>query len=152
MCQLRLWLREIVTHCWTPRPVPTFRTVRDIIRRYFSALRVPLLTVRAVCILVVPEGFEPPDILFRKQTLYPAELRIREMVPLAGFEPATYGLLNRCSTKWAKAALSLDAPRGLEPRLTESKSALLPLEDGAVSKQVYYICFVKHCQIFWMPD
>lgn len=75
MCQLRLWLREIVTHCWTPRPVPTFRTVRDIIRRYFSALRVPLLTGGAVCILVVPEGFEPPDILFRKQTLYPAELK-----------------------------------------------------------------------------
>ena len=27
----------------------------------------------------------------------------------------------------------LDAPLGLEPRLTDSKSALLPLEEGAIN-------------------
>lgn len=37
----------------------------------------------------------------------------------------------------------LDAPQGLEPRLTESKSALLPLEDGATSKQVLLYMFCQ---------
>lgn len=46
----------------------------------------------------------------------------------------------------------LDAPAGFEPTQTESKSVVLPLDDGAVSRYVYYICFSKHCQIFWMPD
>ena len=30
--------------------------------------------------------------------------------------------------------------------------ACCQLHQGATSKYVYYICFVKHCQIFWMPD
>ena len=95
-----------------------------------------------------PWGIRTPDILFRRQALYPAELRIREMVPLAGFEPATYGLLNRCSTKWAKAALLLDAPLGLEPRLTDSKSALLPIRGrGNIKASVLYMLSIASSNI-----
>ena len=60
------------------------------------------------------------------------------MVGNVGFEPTTPLLPKQVRYQTAPISviiiyLVLDAPLGLEPRLTDSKSALLPLEEGAMS-------------------
>ncbi len=91
-----------------------------------------------------PWGIRTPDILFRRQTLYPAELRDQIRNGAVG-EDWTLDLFitNEVLLPLSyNSIITLDAPLGLEPRLTESKSALLPLEEGATSKQVllYMLC------------
>ena len=94
------------------------------------------------------------NIQFRRLTLYPVELRIQLRNGAVG-EDWTLDLFitNEVLLPLSyNSIINLDAPLGLEPRLTESKSALLPLEEGATSKYVYYICFASLSQIFWMPS
>ncbi|MDQ5951186.1 MAG: hypothetical protein QG639_463 [Patescibacteria group bacterium] len=40
--------------------------------------------------------------------------------------------------KPAKASFLFDAPLGFEPKLTASKAAVLPLDDGAVEEVLFY--------------
>ena len=55
--------------------------------------------------LVCPEGLEPPDLLLRRQLLYPVELRALEgenqkwMVGAVGFELTTLCSQSRCATR-----------------------------------------------------
>src|SRR5262245_49375989 len=44
--------------------------------------------------------------------------------------PSAYRRGFACSMGWQVSAM--DAPRGFEPRLTESESVVLPLDDGAM--------------------
>ena len=133
-----------------------------------------------------PWEIRTPDILFRRQTLYPAELRIRIRDGADG-EDWTHDLsltkgvqlplcyisikfgcpcwnrtnINRikicCPTvrrrgsvnllvlyiSWQLVSNILDALQGLEPWLTESESALLPLEERAMKS--------THMNTLWEP-
>ena len=53
------------------------------------------------------------------------------MVRVTGLEPATSSFQVKHSTRLSYTLIVLDAPRGFEPRFSDSKSDVLPLDDGA---------------------
>ena len=52
-------------------------------------------------------------------------------VRVAGLEPTTSSFQVKHSTRLSYTLIVLDAPRGLEPQFLESKSSVLPLDEGA---------------------
>ena len=53
------------------------------------------------------------------------------LVRVAGLEPTTSSFQVKHSTRLSYTLIVLDAPRGFEPRFSDSKSDVLPLDDGA---------------------
>ncbi len=53
------------------------------------------------------------------------------LVRVAGLEPTTSSFQVKHSTRLSYTLIVLDAPRGLEPQFLESKSSVLPLDEGA---------------------
>src|SRR3954465_3000237 len=72
--------------------------------------------------LEATSGFEPLNRGF-------ADLRVEPLHHVASWEPPDSAI---------RARRRLVAPRGFEPRLTDSKSAVLPLDEGASSRAVAY--------------
>lgn len=100
-----------------------------------------------------PWGIRTPDILFRRQTLYPAELRNQIRNGAVG-EDWTLDLFitNEVLLPLSyNSIINLDAPSGLEPELSWIKiRRVANYTKGQYN--LYYICFAALRQIFWMPS
>ena len=59
------------------------------------------------------------------------------LVRVAGLEPTTSSFQVKHSTRLSYTLIVLDAPRGFEPRFPESKSGVLPLDEGATCVWLY---------------